>query len=109
MHMKVHYHVSLSTTSTATGEGLLQDLSAEGCRIECECARPLPVNTYLSLRLLISPTEPPILVDLAAVRWVREKECGVHFLSVQPPQAKRLKKFLASAAPLNNPLEPDNR
>jgi hypothetical protein len=107
MRMKVHYHVSLSTTSTTTGEGLLQDLSAEGCRIEC--ARPLPVNTYLSLRLLISPTEPPILVDLAAVRWVREKECGVHFLSVQPPQAERLKKFLASTAPPNNPPEPDKR
>lgn len=107
MRMKVHYHVSLSTTPTGAGEGLLLDLSAEGCRIEC--THPLPVNTYLSLRLLISPTEPPILVDLAAVRWAREKESGIHFLSVQPPQAQRLKKFLASTAPPNNPPEPDHR
>jgi hypothetical protein len=103
--MKVHYHVSLSTTSATTGEGLLQDLSVEGCRIQC--ASPLPANTYLSLRLLVSPTELPILVDLAAVRWVREEEFGVHFLSVQPQQAERLKKFLASAAPPANPPEPD--
>jgi hypothetical protein len=95
MQHKVHYQVSLSTTSTEAGEGKLVDLSIEGCRIES--AGRLSVNTYLSLRLLLAPEEPPILVDLAAVRWVRDEHCGIQFLSIQPPQLNRLENFLASS------------
>ncbi|MBI4000899.1 MAG: PilZ domain-containing protein [Nitrospira defluvii] len=107
MHQKVYYQVSLSTTSAAAGEGKLVDLSVEGCRMEC--ARELSVNTYLSLRLLLASEEPPILVDLAAVRWVRDKECGIHFLSIQPLQANRLKIFLAPSDKPNGPPESTNR
>ncbi|WHZ14509.1 MAG: hypothetical protein OJF52_001348 [Nitrospira sp.] len=97
MRMKVHYQVSLSNTSATAGEGLLLDLSAEGCRMEC--TDPPSVNTYLSLRIVVSSTEAPILVDLAAVRWSCEKKCGIHFLSIRPPQAERLHKFLAARRP----------
>ncbi|MBL8071249.1 MAG: PilZ domain-containing protein [Nitrospira sp.] len=105
MTMKVHYQVSLSTESATSGEGRLLDLSVEGCRIEG--AHHLPVNTYLSLRLIISPKEMPVLVDLAAVRWTRGTVCGIHFLSLQPLQTARLKTFLAAAAPQNPPNTPD--
>lgn len=104
MQQKVHYQVSLSTTSTATGEGLLLDLSIEGCRIEH--ARHLSINNYLSLRLILGSDDPPILVDLGAVRWVREKECGIQFLSIQPDQLLRLHKFLASAEKSKSPPMP---
>ena len=107
MRLKVHYQVSLSTTSAAAGEGKLVDLSVEGCRMEC--ADPLPVNTYLSLRLLTSSDEPPILVDFAAVRWVRGKECGIQFLSIQPQQASRLHKFLRPSDKPEEPPEPTHR
>jgi hypothetical protein len=106
MHQKVHYQVSLSTTSAAAGEGTLLDLSIEGCRIEC--ADQLPVNTYLSLRLSLADEEPPVLVDLGAVRWVHGKERGIQFLSIQPPQLNRLEKFLASAD-FERPPEPSDR
>ena len=95
MHQKVHYQVSLSTTSSAAGEGKLVDLSVDGCRMEG--VLHLSVNTYLSLRLLIAREEPPILVDLAAIRWVRDQECGIQFLSIQQPQLNRLQEFLASS------------
>lgn len=95
MQRKVHYQISLSTTSAATGEGKLLDLSIDGCRIERACH--LSVNNYLSLRLTLASDDPPILVDLAAVRWVGEKECGIQFLSIQPVQLLRLHKFLSSA------------
>ena len=101
MEQRVHYQVSLSTTSTATGEGRLLDLSIEGCRIEH--APHLSVNTYLSLRLLLTSSDPPILVDLAAVRWVGEKECGIKFLSIQPTQLSRLENFLASSLKTDRP------
>ncbi|MCS6318821.1 MAG: PilZ domain-containing protein [Nitrospira sp.] len=105
MTMKVHYRVALSTKSTTSGEGRLLDLSLEGCRIEC--ADHLPVNTYLSLRLLLSPKEMPILVDLAAVRWTRGTACGIHFLSLQPPYTARLRTFLTSATPQKQSNIPD--
>ena len=105
MTMMVHYRVSLSASSTSAGEGRLLDLSAEGCRIETQ--QELPVNTYLSLRLIISPKEMPVLVDLAAVRWSRGTVCGIHFLSLQPLQTARLKTFLASATPPSPPNTPD--
>lgn len=105
MTMKVHYQVSLSKDSATSGEGRLLDLSVEGCRIEC--AHHLPVNTYLSLRLIISPKEMPVLVDLAAIRWTRGTVCGIHFLSLQPLQAARLKTFLASAKSQDQTNTPD--
>lgn len=105
MSMMVHYRVSLSPSSVTTGEGRLLDLSSEGCRIET--AEELPVNTYLSLRLIISPNELPILVDLAAVRWVRGTNSGVHFLAIQPLQAQRLRTFLASARSLPDQSPPE--
>lgn len=104
--MMVHYRVSLSPSSITTGEGRLLDLSSEGCRIET--AEELPVNTYLSLRLMISPNDLPILVDLAAVRWVRGTNLGVHFLAVQPLQAQRLRTFLASAKSLPEQPPPED-
>ena len=105
MTMKVHYQVSLSTESTTSGEGKLLDLSVEGCRIEC--THHLPINTYVSLRLLISPKEMPVLVDLAAVRWTHGTVSGIHFLSVQPLQAARLQVFLDSTTPHTRPNTPD--
>jgi PilZ domain-containing protein len=107
MQQKVHYQVSLSTTSTVTGEGKLLDLSIDGCRIEH--ARHLSINNYLSLRLTLAVNDPPILVDLAAVRWVRDKECGIQFLSLQPAQLLRLHKFLASAEKLELPPLPNDQ
>ncbi len=105
MTMKVHYREALSTKSAISGEGRLLDLSLEGCRIEC--AHHLPVNTYLSLRLVLSPKEMPILVDLAAVRWTRGTACGIHFLSLQPLHTARLRTFLTSATPQKQSNTPD--
>ena len=68
-----------------------------------ECAGLLSVNNYLSLRLPLTSDEPPILVDLAAVRWVREMDCGIQFLSIQPAQLNRLEKFLAASVKSERP------
>ncbi len=74
-----------------------------------ECAGLLLVNTYLSLRLPLTSDEPPILVDLAAVRWVREMDCGIQFLFIQPPQLNRLEQFLASSVKSEGPPRSSDR
>ena len=83
------------------------DLSIDGCRIKH--ARHLSTNNYPSLRLTLASDDPPILVDLAAVRWVCDQECGIQFLSIQPAQLLRLHKFLASAETSELPPLPNDR
>jgi hypothetical protein len=83
----------------------LLDLSAEGCRIQTTV--PLPVNSYLELRI-ITAEKLPILIDLAAVRWVENLECGIQFLALHQQHADRLTKLLQQARekPLSQP-DPD--
>ncbi|HET9961477.1 MAG TPA: PilZ domain-containing protein [Nitrospiraceae bacterium] len=95
MRLTVRYQVCLSTVPFGTGEGTLLDLSLEGCRIQTTL--PLPVNTYLELRISTSTDELPILVDLAAVRWVDHQECGIEFLAVHQTHVDRLKRLLEEA------------
>ncbi|MFO0730335.1 MAG: PilZ domain-containing protein [Nitrospiraceae bacterium] len=87
----VRYQVCLDH-SLRDRRGELLDLSLDGCRIETTL--PLPVNTYLELRILPSIEELPILIDLAAVRWVHHQECGIQFLAIHPPHRERLRKLL---------------
>ncbi len=92
MRMTVRYHVCLSTIPLGIGEGELLDLSLEGCRLET--SMPLPVHTYLGLRIIDTEDELPILIDLAAVRWVQGQECGIQFLAVHAPHGERLRRLL---------------
>ena len=55
------------------------------------------VHTYLELRLHVSSTDIPIVVDLAAVRWVRDGHLGVEFLSMQPEHQARLQQIIEQA------------
>ncbi len=60
------------------GEGVVVNLSREGCCIESD-VRPR-VGTYLDLRLHLSDTASPLRIESAAVRWVTETEFGIQFL-----------------------------
>ena len=89
--LAVRYQASFSAP-IGSGEGFLLDLSLQGC-----CMRtttPVPLRSYLQLRLMPSHTDTPILIDLAAVRWVREQDCGIHFLSLRPDQQERLARLI---------------
>jgi len=55
------------------------------------------VTTHLELRLELSLAERPILVDLAAVRWVRGSQMGVEFLSLRPEHQVRLLRIIDQA------------
>ena len=79
----------------SNGEGIIIDLTIDGCRIETQMS--VSVNTYLELRLHMSPTDIPIVVDLAAVRWVRDRHLGVEFLSIPPEHRTRLQQMIEQA------------
>ncbi len=88
----VQFRASFTSVRVGTGEGAIVDLSPVGCRIES--SEPVPVTTYLELRLEVSLKEPPILVDLAAVRWARGTQFGVQFLSLRREHQDRLNRVI---------------
>lgn len=72
------------------GGGILVNLSLEGCRIKG--APPFPCGTRLRLQLWLPDQSQPVKVDLAAVRWVKENEFGVRFITLLPDAQARLKQ-----------------
>ncbi len=87
----VRYHVTFSAP-IGTGAGYILDLSLEGCSLET--SPPIPPRSYIQLRIVPADAETPILVELAAVRWVRERECGIQFLTIRADQRERLRTLL---------------
>ena len=69
------------------------NLSLQGCALTAE---HLPkAHSYLSLQVdLLNETEP-VLIELAAVRWVSGYRCGVEFIRMAPEMASRLRSFFA--------------
>lgn len=88
----VTLRASFASISVGTGEGTIVDLTSGGCCVESPML--VPVTTYLELRLQVSLREPPILVDLAAVRWALGSHLGVEFLSLRPDHQARLQRIV---------------
>jgi hypothetical protein len=89
--LAVRYQANFSAP-VGSGEGFILDISLQGC-----CMRatpPVVVRNYLQLRIVPSHTEIPILIELAAVRWVRGPDCGIQFLSIRPDQQERLTRLI---------------
>jgi hypothetical protein len=88
----VTFHISFGLPSFGRQKGTISDLTLNGCRLESQTQ--IPVNSYLELWLEISPTDPRIFVDLAAVRWLRDQQLGVEFLSVRPEHKAQLQRII---------------
>ena len=76
------------------GEGILNNLSHAGCRVESD--RTLLEGSYITLRLLLPDERRSLSIDLAAVRWVRAPYGGIEFLRISADDRVRLEQFLIS-------------
>lgn len=75
-------------------EGQAKDLSTLGCAIE---AGELPPHqSYMRLELSIPDGEPPLEIQLAAVRWSHDRFFGVEFIAFGEVQRTRLRRYFAS-------------
>lgn len=74
------------------GEGVIHNLSPTGCRVECD--RMVLQGSYMTLRLLLPDGIRSLIVELAAVRWVRSRYFGIEFLRLHAPDQARLEQFL---------------
>ncbi|MDF2459403.1 MAG: hypothetical protein K0S79_1819 [Nitrospira sp.] len=88
----VTFRASFGGTLAGLREGIVTDVTMSGCRLESHA--PVPVNTYLELWLEISPIAPRIVVELAAVRWVRNNQCGIEFLGLRPKDKAQLERLI---------------
>jgi hypothetical protein len=74
------------------GDGTLYNLSMGGCRAVSDME--IPPNEYMRVRLCLSFTEVPVIVETAAVRWSAGKDFGLEFLVIDEEHKSRLRRFL---------------
>ncbi|OQW33774.1 MAG: hypothetical protein A4E19_02695 [Nitrospira sp. SG-bin1] len=72
-------------------QGTVLNLSAQGCAVTAE---NLPsISTYVSLEVDLLSGEASIHIELAAVRGVYERRCGLEFIRIQPGMLMNLRAF----------------
>lgn len=82
----------VSGSSRVQWAGTVLNLSKGGCLIQTDAK--VYSGMYISLRLEIPGEVSPIMVARAAVRWNRNNEIGVGFMSVEPPHKDRLEQMM---------------
>jgi hypothetical protein len=84
----VQFRSSFSSINIVSGVGVLSDLSSRGCRVFS--STPVEPGTALAMRIEVSGEEPPLHVKHVVVRWCRDGNFGVEFLSLAPEDWARL-------------------
>lgn len=70
------------------GQGMLLDLSQQGCRISA--TPPFPCGTRLRLQLWLPDQSEPVKIEQAVVRRVANDQFGVSFFEVPPDARARI-------------------
>jgi hypothetical protein len=88
----VHFQSVLSGQPRGEMIGMLINLSKSGCRAKTDSK--VYSGMQVSLRFDVPGEPSPICIDRAAVRWSREGELGVGFITVALPHQERLDQLL---------------
>jgi hypothetical protein len=73
-------------------QGTVLNLSFQGCAITT--ANVPAVSTYVSLRIDPLNGKAPLDIELAAVRWVSGRRCGLEFIRMAPEMMDSLRAFV---------------
>jgi PilZ domain len=73
-------------------EGTVLNLSAQGCAMTTE--RIPALSTYLSLQIDLINGAAPVDIELAGVRWISGRRCGLEFIRISPEMLDRLCAFV---------------
>lgn len=84
----VQFRSSFSSANIVSGIGMLSDLSSGGCRIFS--ATPAKSGTTLALQIEVPGDKPPLRIKQVVIRWCRDGQFGVEFLSFAPEDWVRL-------------------
>jgi hypothetical protein len=76
----------------SAGQGIVQELSLVGCRILGN--DPVVAGESLSVRISLPTSHKPLIIEQAAVKWVKGLEFGIAFEHLHPREAHRLQRLL---------------
>ena len=88
----VHFRSVFSDLQGVESVGTMVNLSKGGCLVVTDSQ--VYSGMYVSLRLDVPGEMSPILIERAAVRWIRGREFGVGFITVAPPHQERINQLL---------------
>lgn len=89
----VHFHSVFSGPKLNESVGTITNLSESGCCVHTDTQ--VYTGIQLALRLHVPGEASPIHIEKAAVRWSRERELGVGFITVAPSYQEQLDQLLA--------------
>ena len=95
-HPRYHVEYVLSLLGERSqGQGVARDLSVRGCRARS----PVGVTAGVSVGLLIDVPcyDNPLHVDMAIIRWTKEQEFGMEFVSMGPDSQQRLQEVIRAS------------
>ncbi len=64
------------------------NLSVGGCKVHSKAS--VYIGRYLALDVFLRDEQTRLEVDQAAVRWAKEQEFGLEFISMRPEEEERL-------------------
>jgi len=73
--------------------GTVLNLSLQGCALTAD--NTPAVSTYLSLQIELAEGTAPIAIELAGIRWVAGRRCGLEFIRISPEMMAGLRDFVA--------------
>ena len=93
-HQRFPVHFQSIPSDQPRGElvGRIMNLSKSGCRAKTDSK--VFSGMQVSLRFDVPGEPSPICIDRAAIRWNREGELGVGFITVTAPHQERLDQLL---------------
>jgi hypothetical protein len=74
------------------GEGMIVNLSQEGCSIGCD--EDVKQGSYLSLNISLPDEASPLVIDRAVVRWSMQRAFGLEFIRMESEQKERLGRLV---------------
>ena len=75
-----------------TGEGVVLDLSMEGCRMRCDTL--LLKGAYVDVFINLLGQIPPLPIELAVIRWSAGPIFGLEFIRIADRHHTRLRRYV---------------
>ncbi len=99
MEKRKHPRFAIQCAISSSGDeifeaGALANLSVGSCGV----ARKTNVynGMHLALHINLPDQEDPLKVDQAAVRWAKDHEFGLEFITMWPEEEERLRRFVST-------------
>ena len=98
----IQFPISFIRDGAMFGDGTGCDLSAKGCMVTSQANVGLGDRVELQLYLFDhQDLTTPLMVDIAAVRWAIQQQCGLEFLSLQSEDKRRLLEYVKTLQTTN--------